>query len=68
LIGETDEKGQPVKVWYKVDRKDFREFKFCIIGKRERSDLRTRTKPVYPKVLYSIIMADGFTILIRRDF
>jgi hypothetical protein len=63
LMGETDEKGRPVKVWRKVDRKDFREFKFCVVGKRERSDLRTRTKPVCPEVLCGVVMADGFTVL-----
>ncbi len=63
LMGETDEKGRPVKVWRKVDRKDFREFKFCVVGKRERTDLRTRTKPVCPEVLCGVMMADGFTVL-----
>jgi hypothetical protein len=50
-------------VWQKVDRKDFREFKFCVIRKKERLDLRTRTKPVCPKVLYSVMMADRFNVL-----
>jgi hypothetical protein len=63
LMGETDEKGRPVKVWRKVDRKDFREFKFCVVGKRERSDLRTRTRPVCPEVLCGVVMADGFNVL-----
>ena len=63
LMGETDEKGRPVKVWRKVDRKDFREFLFCVVGKRERSDLRKRTTPVCPEVLCGVVMADGVTVL-----
>jgi hypothetical protein len=63
LMGETDEKGRPVKVWRKVDRKDFRQFLFCVVGKRERSDLRKRTTPVCPEVLCGVVMADGVTVL-----
>lgn len=63
LMGETDEMGRPVKVWRKVDRKDFREFKFCVVAKRERSDLRNRTKPVCPEVLCGVVMADGVNVL-----
>lgn len=62
-MGETDEKGRPVKVWRKVDRKDFREFLFCVIGKRERSDLRKRITPICPEVLYGVVMADGVNLL-----
>jgi predicted transcriptional regulator len=62
-MGEIDEKGQLVKVWRKVDRKDFREFLFYVVGKKERLDLRKRTTPICPEVLYSVMMADGVTIL-----
>lgn len=62
-MGETDEKGRLVKVWRKVDRKDFREFLFCVIGKRERLDLRKRTTPICPEVLCGVVMADGVTVL-----
>jgi hypothetical protein len=50
-------------MWRKVNRKDFREFKFYIIEKRERLDLRIRTKPICPKVLYGIVIADEFNVL-----
>ena len=63
LMGETDEQGRPVKVWSKADRKDFRKFIFCVVGKRQRSDLRARTKPVCPEVLCCIEMADGITVV-----
>jgi hypothetical protein len=51
-----------------VNRKDFREFKFYIIGKRERINLRIRTKLIYPEVLYSIIIIDGFIVLNKTGF
>jgi hypothetical protein len=63
LMGETDEKGRPVRVWRKVDRKDFREFLFCVVGKRERSDLRKRTTPVCPETLCCVMMANGVDLL-----
>jgi hypothetical protein len=46
-----------------VDKKDFKEFLFYIIGKRENLNLRKRTTLIYPKVLYSIIIADRVNVL-----
>jgi hypothetical protein len=33
------------------------------VGKRERSDLRKRTTPIYPEVLYGVVIADGINLL-----
>ncbi len=50
-------------MWLKADKKDFKKFIFCVIGKRQRSDLKAKTKLVCPEVLYCIKMADGITIV-----
>ncbi|KAF8862740.1 hypothetical protein BDZ45DRAFT_739053, partial [Acephala macrosclerotiorum] len=68
LMGETDEEGRPVKVWRKADRKDFKEFLFCVVGQRERSDLRARNKPVCPEVLCSFVTTKGIQLATRSGF
>jgi hypothetical protein len=55
-------------VWQKVNKKDFKEFKFCVIKKRKRTDLRTKTKLVCPEVFCGVIIADGFTVLNKTGF
>jgi hypothetical protein len=50
-------------VWRKVNKKDFKEFLFCVIKKRKRSDLRRRTTFVYPKVLCNVVITNRVIVL-----
>lgn len=68
LIGETDEEGRPVKVWRKADRKDFKEFLFCVVGQCERPDLRARNKPVSPEALCGFVTTNGIQLATRSGF
>lgn len=64
-MGETDEEGRPVKVWRKADRKDFKKFLFCVVGKRQRSDLTKRTTPQCPETLCGFITVKGVQLATR---
>ncbi|KAH8653968.1 hypothetical protein BGZ60DRAFT_419071 [Tricladium varicosporioides] len=67
-MGETDDEGRPVKVWRKADRKDFKRFLFCVVGKRKMCDLTKRTKPLCPEVLCGFEMANGIQLATRSGF
>jgi hypothetical protein len=46
-------------VWSKANRKNFKEFLFCVIGNHSRLDLRVRNTPMCPEVGYYIVIETG---------